>query len=408
MALCSTAFNNKSIKRSCASIDTNTPNTNNKRICFKNFKFPGGRGDAIDATGATTVPLDKNGGGADSSSDDDENSDDENLNYRLHQIRAKRRASSRISFSLNPNLELSKYISKYSDEDEEDHNDGNHSRNGNQDHQRHYQHSHHHSSSRQIDDDEELVTRRGGLADGKSINLCQDLEQELLNLTKKQSNHSRSNSFDDFKLIQVPRSDHMARARCFDYLVGSIDEAWARYCDATSCIEDEVFYSDGNSNKYMTGPKPSKTNVDDSDYEQGSNHPHNNDDDDIIDNYSVNSTDLTDISDNYLSVKCRGNSTNNTVQRPSYLSLTSSGYSDTTSKPSNTNQYQKLKDRLTKAKYYLQDLIDSDDYQDIQNFWNRWDMIKYVTIELVEDDDDSDEVLESTIEELEAGRYYVN
>ena len=39
-------------------------------------------------------------------------------------------------------------------------------------------------------------------------------------------------------------------------------------------------------------------------------------------------------------------------------------------------------------------------------FWKRWDMIKYSTIELVEDDDD-DEIIESTIEELENGRLFL-
>lgn len=67
---------------------------------------------------------------------------------------------------------------------------------------------------------------------------------------------------------------------------------------------------------------------------------------------------------------------------------------------------QDLKVRLTKAKYYLQELVDSNDYREIELFWKRWDMIKYSTIELVEDDDD-DEIIESTIEELENGRLFL-
>ncbi|GME91506.1 unnamed protein product [Ambrosiozyma monospora] len=45
----------------------------------------------------------------------------------------------------------------------------------------------------------------------------------------------------------LPESDFSARCRCFDYLVGAIDEAWARYCDATSYEEDEVYGYDSSS-----------------------------------------------------------------------------------------------------------------------------------------------------------------
>ncbi|GME96548.1 unnamed protein product [[Candida] boidinii] len=71
--------------------------------------------------------------------------------------------------------------------------------------------------------------------------------------------------------------------------------------------------------------------------------------------------------------------------------------------PSNV-RLQESKDRLIKAKYYLQEFVDSDNVQDCLSFWKRWDMIKYGTIELVEDDDD-DDVVENTIDQLEVGRY---
>ena len=44
---------------------------------------------------------------------------------------------------------------------------------------------------------------------------------------------------------------------------------------------------------------------------------------------------------------------------------------------------------------------------EIELFWKRWDMIKYSTIELVEDDDDDEITIESTIEELENGRLFL-
>ena len=38
----------------------------------------------------------------------------------------------------------------------------------------------------------------------------------------------------------IPIADRNARTRCFEYLIGAIDEAWARYCDATTSFEDDV------------------------------------------------------------------------------------------------------------------------------------------------------------------------
>ncbi|EGV61440.1 hypothetical protein CANTEDRAFT_114913, partial [Yamadazyma tenuis ATCC 10573] len=367
MALCSQAFN-KSIKRSCSATDSGATT---KKTCFNSYRFPGC------TLASRAIDTDTTARGV-SSSDDDENSDDEQLCYKLHQIKAKRRASSRISFSLNPNLELSKFISKYSDEDEDGEN---------------------HSPKNRSESDFRPYSSPPVPVE----------EQEC-----------------DFKLVQVPKADKVSRSKCFEYLVGAIDEAWARYCDATSCIEDEVFYSDDNNNRreisqYMKGPRgASTTNAGSSYYYNNGNNTNNDDASDdhgrtlkdsdyeyddeeleddkseIIDNYSVNSTDLTDMSDHYdQKSKVLANYRNNQL-----LSIKRSNSNKS------TNQYQKMKDRLTKAKYYLQDLVDSDDYQDIQNFWNRWDMIKYATIELVEDDDD-DEVIESTIDDLEAGRYFV-
>lgn len=305
MALCSQAFNS-STKRSCSSID----NSSNKRICFNKYKFP-----------CSTVQT---------SSEEDEDSDDEQLCYKMDQIKAKRRASSRISFSLNPNYKLSKYVSQYSDEE----------------------------------------------------NANENVTQKFDSLLPE----------NEFKLIQIPKSDKLARSKCFDYLVGAIDEAWARYCDASSCIEDEVFYNEAPTKFDDLSIKSIKESDYDDDEEI------EDDKSEIIDNYSINSTDLTDISDHFIN------------QSKAFMNYRNQNHKLTIKKSNtnqSTNQYQKLKDRLTKAKYFLQDLIDSEDYQDIQSFWNRWDMIKYSTIELVEDDDD-DEVIESTIEDLEVGRYFVN
>ncbi|RLP62582.1 hypothetical protein L150_01281 [Candida albicans Ca529L] len=186
----------------------------------------------------------------------------------------------------------------------------------------------------------------------------------------------------------IPIADRNARTRCFEYLIGAIDEAWARYCDATTSFEDDVFGSNklGNSTtKRAYNGKLNDNNDDNEDYD-------NDDDDDDDDHDSAdetfdNNTDITDYSD-----------------FPHQQTIASTQAS---SKPDQSScQLQDLKVRLTKAKYYLQELVDSNDYREIELFWKRWDMIKYSTIELVEDDDD-DEIIESTIEELENGRLFL-
>lgn len=155
--------------------------------------------------------------------------------------------------------------------------------------------------------------------------------------------------------------DQIARNRCFEYLVGAIDEAWARYCDATSYAEDEVF----NKNSDYLPNTPASIAFSEPD----------DDDDEGYKSASTNITEYDSEVDKKISTQ------------PSSLRL------------------QHLKDRLLKAKYYLQDYVDSFEEDDCISFWRRWDLIKYATIELVEDDDD-DEVIESTIEELEKGRLY--
>ncbi|CDK27003.1 unnamed protein product [Kuraishia capsulata CBS 1993] len=163
----------------------------------------------------------------------------------------------------------------------------------------------------------------------------------------------------------LPESDFRARSRCFEYLITSIDEAWARYCDATTYAEDEV-YGFNQSGRMMPETPES---IPMSDEEEG------------YKSTISNSTAITDYESDGDLTKFR------ISENPSNIKL------------------QELKDRLTKAKYYLQDFVDSDAVRDCLSFWRRWDLIKYATIDLVEDDDD-DDVIENTIESLEEGRYY--
>lgn len=151
----------------------------------------------------------------------------------------------------------------------------------------------------------------------------------------------------------VPKSDLIARERCFDYIVQSIDEVWARYCDTTSSAENQLypygcaspvsdFYASGNESD--SGYKSCTDVETDSDYRKVSNLP-------------------------------------------------------------GSVELESLKNRLTKAKCDLEQTVDSAAFSECVAFWNRWDMIKYNAVEMMEEDDD-DELVESVIEELEQGRCY--
>lgn len=318
MALCSQAFPSL-LKRSCLLPLGRDP----KRVCLP-----------------LLAPV---------ASSSDEDTDDEAQCYRADQIRAKRRASSRVSFVINH--DLSRACAQYLDEDEED-------------------------------------TLQFIQKHGMSLPFAPGSPQrqpELLDLELPCGR--RNSSF--IQISDVPRQpsvavplaassheDHAARTRCFDYIVGAIDEAWARYCDAATYVEDEVY-------GYNT---PQLIATDEEDYVE-------------------NSTDITDYDDDDHLVQKLSAQHVRALFKPRMLMLgppTPAALSAAVLLLG-APHLQHLKDRLTKAKYYLQDLVDSEDAYDVLCFWKRWDMIKYATIELVEDDDD-DEVMEATIEDLEAGR----
>lgn len=358
MALCSLAFNGASNKRSCSFANDGAKT---KKICLtKNIES---KTNTKTKTNTNFLNNKIFYSPVASSSESEEDSEDEQSCYNANQIKAKRRASSRVSFSLNRNSELSKAISKYSDDDEED------------------------LPSDKGSHDDNIDCKLLSSPANSSILSCSNtnLNNQLLS-----GNNSAGNNFlqiSDNSTCQnlkksIPESDKNSRSRCFEYLVSSIDEAWARYCDATTYVEDEVY-------GYNT---PASIATDDEDY-------------------FGNLTDLTDYESDYeISSKQQANvrklSTPITPNHSAFSTLASSSSLSSSKDPSSC-QLQALKDRLTKAKYFLQDLVDSDDFNDAVAFWKRWDMVKYATIELVEDDDD-DEVVESTIDELEDGRLFSN
>ncbi|KAG2735480.1 hypothetical protein G9P44_001694 [Scheffersomyces stipitis] len=361
MALCSQAFNG-SAKRSCSFASTGSSLKNNKKMCLRADSF--------------TMSSSKKAVCIYTSSEEDNDSADEQSCYNADQVRAKRRASSRVSFSSN--IELSKALAQYSD-DEDLVSDMSRKNSSSA-----IAIANHLSSPSAC---AAVAARRA--SSGVASNTDEDDDTALDNLDCKLSTSPISSHLclvDNTKSTpavrnnSIPDTDKCSRSRCFEYLVGAIDEAWARYCDATAYVEDEVY-------GYNT---PASVATDDEDYFE-------------------NTTDITDYEDSDFEEhhhKAKPQQHSQQI-KPKPSMMASSSTSSKTNEDTASCQLQALKDRLTKAKYYLQDLVDSDDYNEVISFWKRWDMIKYATIELVEDDDD-DEIVENTIDELEYGRIFVN
>lgn len=355
MALCSLAFAT-SAKRSCDFAGLRAPL--NKRVCLSKIELnsPQKRNPSVSFDKKLSTQA------CYSSSSDSENDSDDQSCYKADQIRAKRRASCRVSFSLNN--ELSKAVSQYSDDD---------------------------------DDLYDPVESKAALQAGDDNFDCKLLSSPCTSSVYINNNngnvlmsHHRNSSTGSFLHISdsnssttsnkncMPDADKSSRSKCFDYLVGAIDEAWARYCNAASYVEDETY-------GYNT---PGSVATDDEDF--------------------GNTTDLTDYESDFEHAPKPTFGRRPSLMNPS--SMTAMSASSTllsTDKDPSSCQLQELKDRLIRAKYFLQDLVDSDDYNDASDFWKRWDMIKYATIELVEDDDD-DEIIEATIDDLEDGRLFTN
>ncbi|CAL9736430.1 hypothetical protein MOSE0_J09494 [Monosporozyma servazzii] len=258
-------------------------------------------------------------------------------------------------------------------------------------------------------DEEHLRTINSIIRDNNLLNDTNSIINNNNNNNNNINNNNNSNTVDSFNETNVngtknhtPREDLIARERCFDYIVQAIDEVWARYCDTTSSAEVDM-YDDWNVIKKQgctaaahnnnNSNKPTRfyynKHIQYSDNEQ--------DDDQIFDNKSNSSTTIH----------------NNTITDEEYGYKTevteyetdSSSECRTVSKLPDSMKLESLKLRLTKAKNDLESVYDSIEFEDSIIFWKRWDMIKYSTVELMEDDDD-DDVVEDAINELEEGRFF--
>jgi len=344
---------NSSLKRS-KSFGVSSPGVSfapNKRLCLSPL---------LSRRNSATIAALYNSS-SESSDEDEDDSQDESC-YKNNQKRARKRAFSlkrSLSFADN---KLNHAVSKYSDDEDEENEEESKSRSSRSSR----------SSSIHNSDNERKSSK--------------SIETVIIPDVKKSNRRDSiaSQNFSSDGKTQIRRSsidcDQIARNRCFEYLVSAIDEAWARYCDATTYAEDEVY-----NNDYLPNTPASLGLSDDNNDEQDDDDDDDDEEkedvyDEVDDGYKSASTNLTEYDSDFepkKRVSCQ----------PSSVRL------------------QQLKDRLLKAKYYLQDFLEADSFEEACLFWKRWDLIKYATIELVEDDDD-DEVIESTIEDLEKGRLY--
>lgn len=238
-----------------------------------------------------------------------------------------------------------------------------------------------------------LVEAVGRYSDSESaVQSGQDHHYQIGEANRRKS-LSRPGSFScSSRKSQVSKLDMAARERCFDYIVQSIDEVWARYCDTTSSAEAVVYNNFAAKNHMgvsistLNSHKPldisdNETDCDSSATEGGDEVPS---DDDESSGYKSEATNPTE-----------------------YENETDHSETRTVSNLPDSVKLQSLKHRLTKAKGDLELVYDSRELHDSQSFWRRWDMIKYSAVEMMEDDDD-DEVIENTIAELEQGRCYIS
>ncbi|SCU98742.1 LAME_0G00386g1_1 [Lachancea meyersii CBS 8951] len=217
---------------------------------------------------------------------------------------------------------------------------------------------------------------------------------------EKRKSLSRHASFSSIGRKQIiPYSDSVAQERCFDYLLQSIDEVWARFCNETSTAEAKVYESmcksqvcasesptpfrdDSSAARYSNPGSPRyKRTLSFTSVNNKNGMAYSDEDSDETGGYKSEVTNPTEYETDCASRKI--------------------------SKLPDSLRLQSLKDRLCRAKNDLEGLHGSTAYEECARFWRRWDMIKYGAVEMMEEDDE-DEVIESVIEELERGRCFTN
>jgi len=187
-----------------------------------------------------------------------------------------------------------------------------------------------------------------------------------------------------------------ARDRCFNYILETIDAVWAKYCDTTTLVEQDLY----------------SKHEDDQDFA--------NDENLVEDGTEGEEAYLTNQifkrRSRRRSALSRRKSCSSVMSNRSSISTATSMTTPSTCDPygmesdgcgmlNGVNCYgtpgteleidaDKLthfKQRLLSTKTYMEDLVDSADMVDLVNFWKKWDLIKYNCIQFMENDDDDED-----------------
>lgn len=433
-------------KRQCL---VNNNSVVNRLCSYRNTGRMHRRGVAFDASCSSSSSSDEN----DDDYDDDNDSDIEQVADRSNLLKAKsiRFADSICAAPIDS--QLSKAVSQYSDDndDEDEGDDDDHDNSQNRDlsvvdrsiNSRSNSCNSNHGGCRLAREENcnsspfaearnSCLSKKRAASTNDILNVNYVSGHGLLNNKRYSVNISdvvnsipnNNENFHSFSIINkslkhsgnIPRCDFIARSRCFEYLVGAIDEAWARYCDSTSYDEDLAYgYDDNNNDNSKIGRSMMNNGTDrHNDVNSGSspncvgnvaNTPSSNtyssDEEGYKTEFSATTT-LTEYDSDF------HNQNNNKLRSFSMINNT---LDETQSKnnrrvsevPENV-RLQELKDRFTKSKYYLEDLVDSDLHSDCLAFWTKWDLIKYSIVDFVEEDEEDDDI-ERKIDELESGRF---
>lgn len=398
-----------SLKRNITSANNNSFSRSTKRQCLNNN------------VKLCSYKSDNKLGGDDSSSFSSDNDSDATIAAEVNGSKLKFTRFADVVHFAPVDSKLSKAVSQYSDDEEEEEGED---RNIN-DSDKSSCHQKHHNKFQ--NNENYIATQTNlNLSDGSFIHKKRAKStNDILNVNyvsgrgvlnnKRYSvniaevvgsipnNNENFNSFNitnkNFRHGSIPKCDFIARSRCFEYLVGAIDEAWARYCDSTSYDEDVAYGYDNDADA-----NDSNLSTDHTVTTPNSNVYTSDEDDGYKTELSATTT-VTEYDSDFQHTnqsKMRTLSMiNNTLNQPN--KITCQGNRRVSEVPENV-RLQQLKDRFTKSKYYLEDLVDSDIFNDCLAFWTKWDLIKYSIVDFVEEDEE-DEDIEKKIDELEAGRF---
>lgn len=158
---------------------------------------------------------------------------------------------------------------------------------------------------------------------------------------------SNSDAFHPLSNLDL-QTDFAAREKVLQYVNETIDELWARFCDCSTLVEEEIHSTNEKSHSQ-------------------SNHERS---------FSTSSADKGRRRNTLISLNIDNNA--DLVVMPSEIE-------------SSAFKLKMFKNKIFKYKKEMELLIDSNDMVDIKRFWNIWDIVKWDCVKLMETEEDEEE-----------------